>query len=380
MHYDQRPTSKIYRGKTLVVGGSSEAIGSKNARAYSGDLSAIIMKNLPLWVQLRRTPHLDIALMDEWEEKIEMMAQATMNQNVTTLVGVPSWTLVLLKHIMQLKGATHMSEVWPNLELFMHGGVSFKPYAEQYKAIMPEAVNYVESYNASEGFFGVQEDPLDDSLLLMLDYGIFYEFIPVAEYGTEDPTVLSIDQVSVGQQYVMVISTNGGLWRYVPGDTVEFTSLLPYRIRITGRTKHFINAFGEEVIVDNAERALTVACDRSGAHISEYTGAPIFMSDSDTGGHEWLIEFRNEPEDLDYFIEMFDTALKSINSDYEAKRHKNMTLRRPTVRIVPAGTFHSWMKDRGRLGGQNKVPRLANNREYMDSILEFMREEQTMAS
>lgn len=380
IHYHHYPTSKLYMGKSLIIGGSSEVIPSKHdPESYAGDLSAILIKNLPRWVELRRTPHMEIALMDEWEEKIEKMASVTMNQNVTTMAGVPSWTLVLLKRIMELKGVGTISEVWPNLKLYMHGGVSFKPYVDQFKSIMPEDLNYVETYNASEGFFGIQFSPSDDDLLLMLDYGIFYEFIPAEEYGTENPNYLTLKDVEVGQQYVIVTTTNGGLWRYVPGDTIEFTSAMPYRFRITGRTKHFINAFGEELIVDNAERALETACQRTHAQLSEYTAAPVFMSKKATGGHEWLIEFTKEPTELSYFIEAFDNALKNLNSDYEAKRHKNLTLQKPLVRMMPEGTFYNWMKSRGKLGGQNKVPRLCNTREYVDNILNFVRTENTMA-
>jgi hypothetical protein len=310
--------------------------------------------------------------MDKWEEKLEKIAHETVNLNVTSITGVPSWNLVMMKYILNHTGKGNMLEVWPNLELFMHGGVSFIPYREQFKKIIPsDKMHYQEAYNASEGFFAIQDDPKDEGMLLMLDYGIFYEFIPMDEFGESHPSVLTIDKVEKEVNYVMVISTSSGLWRYVIGDTIRFTSLFPHKIVISGRTKHFINVFGEEVIVDNAERALRIACEKTGAQISDFTAAPIFMSDEKKGAHEWAIEFSAPPADLDYFITLMDHALMSLNSDYEAKRYLDITLDKPVVHQVENGTFYEWMHERGKLGGQNKVPRLSNDRKYLEELIQI---------
>jgi len=283
---------------------------------------------------------------------------------------VPSWNLLLIRYILKATGKDNLHEVWPNLEVFFHGGVSFAPYREQYRRLLPDPeMHYLETYNASEGFFAIQDDLSDNSMLLMLDYGVFYEFIPVGEISSDNPRTLTIGEVEKGVNYAIVISTDGGLWRYIIGDTIEFTSLFPHKIKITGRTKHFINAFGEEVIIDNAEKALDNACRETGAHISEYTAGPVYMGDETRGSHEWIIEFDKDPDDLDHFTRILDTTLMSVNSDYEAKRFKNLTLTRPLVKAVPAGTFYKWFKERDKLGGQNKMPRLSNNREYIESVL-----------
>ena len=369
LHYQQHPESKLYQGMSLVVGGSS-SIEHFRADAYSGDLSAIIIRNLPLWVEVRRTPVIETALLDNWEVKIEQMARETMREDVRCIAGVPSWTLVLLRRILELSGARNIMEVWPNLELFMHGGVSFRPYREQFEALIPShTMNYLESYNASEGHFGIQDRKGADDMLLMLDYGIFYEFMPLAELGKPAPRTVLLGEVEVGEQYAMVISTNGGLWRYMPGDTVRFTSVKPYRIQVSGRTKSYINAFGEELIVENADRGIEAACKATGAVVSEYTAAPIYMEAEGLGGHEWIIEFAQGPSDLDTFIDTLDTTMRSLNSDYDAKRRGDMALRRPVVHAVEPGTFHAWMRQRGKLGGQNKVPRLSNDRTLIDSLL-----------
>jgi hypothetical protein len=370
LHYQQFPDSKLYLGKSLVVGGSS-TIEQLRPDAYTGDLSAIIIRNLPLWVEMRRTPVIETALMDNWEEKIEKMARETMREDVRCIAGVPSWTLVLLKRILEISGRRNILEVWPNLELFMHGGVSFRPYKAQYEALIPSpTMNYLESYNASEGFFGIQDRHGADDLLLMLDYGIFFEFMPLEELGREQPHTLLLDEVQEGVNYALVISTNGGLWRYMPGDTVRFTSVRPFRIQVSGRTKSFINAFGEELIVENAERGLEAACAATGAVVHEYTAGPIYMDGSARGGHEWIIEFSHEPHDPARFMEVLDLTMRAINSDYDAKRRGDMALQAPVLHSVPGGTFHAWMKRRGRLGGQNKVPRLCNDRTYIDSLLQ----------
>jgi hypothetical protein len=369
LHYQQFPESKLYLGKSLVIGGSS-TIEQLRPDAYTGDLSAIIIRNLPLWVEMKRTPVIETALMDNWEEKIEQMARETMREDVRCIAGVPSWTLVLLRRILELSGKQNVLEVWPNLELFMHGGVSFRPYRSQYETLIPSpTMNYLESYNASEGFFGIQDRHGADDMLLMLDYGIFFEFLPMEEIGKEKPQTLLLEDVQVDVQYALVISTNGGLWRYMPGDTIRFTSTKPYRIQVSGRTKSFINAFGEELIVENAERGLEEACKATGAVISEYTAGPVYMDDSARGGHEWVIEFEKEPDDADRFTEVLDMTMRSLNSDYDAKRKGDMALQRPIVHHVPHGTFHAWMRSRGKLGGQNKVPRLSNDRTYLEPLL-----------
>jgi hypothetical protein len=369
LHYQQRPDSKLYQGMSLVVGGSS-TIEQLRSDAYSGDLSAIIIRNLPVWVEVKRTPVIETALMENWEEKIERMARETMREDVRCIAGVPSWTLVLLRRILELTGKRDIMQVWPNLELFMHGGVSFRPYREQYADLIPSPqMNYLETYNASEGSFGVQDRRGADDMLLMLDYGIFYEFMPLEELGAAHPRTLLLDEVQPEVNYVLVISTNGGLWRYMPGDTVRFTSVRPYRIQVSGRTKSFINAFGEELIVDNADRGIEAACAATGAIVREYTAAPIYMAEDARGGHEWAIEFERAPEDLGRFTEAMDDAIRAVNSDYDAKRRGDMALRRPVVHSLDHGTFHAWMRRRGKLGGQNKVPRLSNDRALIESIL-----------
>jgi hypothetical protein len=369
LHYQMFPQSKLYQGMSMVVGGSS-ALEQFRPDAYSGDLSAIIIRNLPIWVEMRRTPILETALMEGWEEKVDRMAKETMREDVRSIAGVPSWTLVILRRILELSGKSNIMEVWPNLELFMHGGVSFRPYRERFHELIPSpTMNYLESYNASEGYFAIQDQRNADDLLLMLDYGIFFEFIPLAELDREQPRTLMLQDVKAGEQYAIVISTNAGLWRYLPGDTVRFTSVKPYRIQVSGRTRSFINAFGEELIVENADRGIEEASKRTGAVVREYTAAPVYMDGDARGGHEWVIEFERTPGDLDVFIDLLDGTMRSLNSDYDAKRAGNMALRRPVVHAVATGTFHAWMKQRGRLGGQNKVPRLANDRSYLEAIL-----------
>ncbi len=370
LHYEQFPESKLFQGKSLVLGGSS-TIEQLRPDAYTGDLSAIIIKNLPIWVEIKRTPVKETALLDNWEEKIEKMAVETIREDVRCIAGVPSWTLVLLKRILEITGKKNILEVWPNLELFMHGGVSFRPYRAQFEAIIPSpTMNYLESYNASEGFFGIQDRRGADDLLLMLDYGIFFEFMPLDEVGKEKPRTLLLEEVETDRQYALVISTNGGLWRYMPGDTIRFTSTKPYRIQVSGRTRSFINAFGEELIVDNADRGIEAACAETGAIVTEYTAAPVYMDNDARGGHEWAVEFEKDPSDLARFVEVLDRTMRQINSDYDAKRRGDMALRMPLLHPVPRGTFHAWMKSRGKLGGQNKVPRLSNDRTYIEPLLQ----------
>lgn len=362
------PDTKVFTGRLLGMGGSHFP-DNPEAGTVVGDVSAIIMENLPIWVELIRTPELSIALMSEWESKIEKIAQITRYENVTNITGVPSWTMVLLKRVLEITGKSDIREVWPNLELFIHGGVSFSPYQNQFRQLIPGDMRYLETYNASEGFFGIQDRNDADDMLLMLDYGIFYEFIPMDDPVQAEHKVVPLAAVKTGINYAMVISTNAGLWRYQIGDTVTFTSVDPYRIKITGRTRNFINAFGEELIIDNALKALQSACDKTGAMINEFTAAPVYFSEKSSGAHEWLIEFEKEPKDLAYFTEILDNALKALNSDYEAKRYHNMVLGEPLVRPMPNGTFYNWLKKRDKLGGQYKVPRLSNNRIYVDEIL-----------
>ncbi len=364
------PESKIFSGKSLTLGGSHNIINFSN-KSYYGDLSAILIENIPSWTQFIRIPPADIALIEEFEEKIEKIIESSLRENVTSFAGVPSWYLVMMKMILEKTGKSNILEIWPSLELFIHGGVNFDPYREQYKKLIPSPeMHYMETYNASEGFFAIQDNPSQHDMLLMLDLGVFYEFIPMKEWGSSNPTVLTLKDIEIDENYAIVISTNGGLWRYIIGDTVKFTSRMPYRIRITGRTKQFINAFGEELIVDNAEQALRIACERENAIIQEYTAGPVFMDEGRKGAHQWIIEFEKEPASPEHFVSVLDTVLKTLNSDYEAKRHKNLTLEMPHMVIVPPGTFYNWMKNRGKIGGQNKIPRLANDRQYLDQLLE----------
>lgn len=363
------PETNMFSGKGLTLGGSHQ-ISEFQQSTYYGDLSAILIENLPFWVHIIRTPDLSIALMDEWESKIEAMAGATIAEDVTNIAGVPSWTLVLMKHILERTGKNNLLEVWPNLEVFFHGGVNFAPYREQFKKMIPGSqMHYLETYNASEGFFGIQDTTDKRELLLMLDYGVYYEFMPLDQVESDNPKTLQLHEVELNTGYALIITTNAGLWRYKIGDTVMFTSLSPYRIQITGRTRSFINAFGEELMVDNADKALAIACEKTGAVIHEYTAAPVFMGNNSSGAHEWLIEFEKEPENHEYFASVMDNALKSLNSDYEAKRHKNMALHEPIVRPMPKGTFYNWLKFKGKLGGQNKVPRLNNDRKMLEEVL-----------
>jgi hypothetical protein len=373
LYVHNHPNRKLYKGKTLIVGGSAQ-LNYLTPDSYFGDLSAIIIKNLPFWVELRRTPKREIALLDKWEEKVEKMANSTMNEDVYILAGVPSWTLVLLKRILEITGKDNIAEVWPRLELFMHGGVNFSPYREQFnRLIRKDGMNYVETYNASEGFFGIQDTTDKNELLLMLDYGIFYEFIPMEDFGKENPRTIQIGDAEIGKNYAVVISTNAGLWRYILGDTIKFTSRSPYRFVITGRTKQFLNAFGEELIIENAEKAIAIASERTGSLIREYTAGPVYMTEGETGGHEWIVEFEKEPENLAFFTEVLDNALKANNSDYEAKRSNNLNLRFPLLHKAPHGTFYAWLKEKGKLGGQHKVPRLSNNRDVIEELISLMK-------
>lgn len=362
------PETNVLKGKALVLGGSHQ-INNISNQSYYGDLSAILIENLPFWANFIRTPSAKIALIPEWEEKLEKLTRHTVSENVTNISGVPSWVLVLFKYILDFTGKRNILEIWPNLELFTHGGVSFTPYREQFKQFIPfESMRYMETYNASEGFFAIQNDPESDDMLLMLDYGVFYEFIPLENLYDPSPPVFTVKDVELNRNYAIVITTNSGLWRYMIGDTVYFTSLFPHKIKISGRTKHFINAFGEEVIIDNAEKALKKACEQTGALINEYTAGPVFMDNNAKGSHEWLIEFKVEPDDRAKFAAILDSSLREVNSDYDAKRYKDITLDPLKLRVMPPGTFYKWFKSKGKLGGQNKMPRLSNDRKYIDEL------------
>jgi hypothetical protein len=369
LYLNNYPESEIFHGKGLLMGGSQNIQEVNNRSYFEGDLSAILIHNMPCWAQIMRTPSLAIALMDEWESKLTLMAESTMNHNVTSISGVPSWTLVLLRKVLALSGKEKIHDVWPELEVFFHGGVSFEPYREQFEQlIQSDEMRYSETYNASEGFFGIQDQRDSNDLLLMLDYGIYYEFVPLDQVGYRFPKVLSLDEVETNVVYALVISTNSGLWRYMIGDTVKFTSLSPYRIKVVGRTKNFINIVGEELMIDNAEKALAVACNKTKSTITDYTAAPL--QQGETIRHEWLIEFNKAPEHLNYFVECFDEALQSLNSDYEAKRYHDMVLKKPLIRSIPKGSFYRWMKKHNKLGGQHKVPRLFNSRDFVNELLE----------
>ncbi len=370
MYLNLFPDSELFEGKSLAMGGSRDIFEISNTTYIEVDLSAILMHNLPFWAQFKRTPSLTIALMDEWENKLELMVESTISHDVRGISGVPSWMLVLLRKVLEKAGKENIHEVWPNLEVFFHGGVNFEPYREQYNSIIsPEKMVYSDTYNASEGFFGIQDQKDSSDLLLMLDYGVYYEFIPAANFSSENPEVVQLADVKLDVNYALIISTNAGLWRYAIGDTVKFTCLSPFRIRITGRVKNFLNAVGEELIIDNAEQAFAVACLKTNAIIREYTAAPLFKNDEVV--HQWLIEFEKVPDNPDFFNEVFDNALKSVNSDYEAKRYHNLLLKFPIIVSLKSGTFYNWMKKRNKLGGQNKVPRLSGSREYVDEILKF---------
>ncbi|OJW77775.1 MAG: hypothetical protein BGO69_02080 [Bacteroidetes bacterium 46-16] len=371
MYLRQFPQSTFTSGKCLTIGGSHQ-INQLNAESFYGDLSAVMLQNMPLYSQLVRTPELSIALMDEWEQKIEMMAHTTIHENVTFIAGVPTWTIVLIKRIFEIAGTDNLLDIWPNLELYIHGGVSFVPYRRQFEKIIPSPyMHYWETYNASEGFFAIQDNTHSNGMLLLLNHGIYYEFMPMEEYGKEHPQTLSLKEVELNKNYALVINTNGGLWRYLVGDTIQFTSLYPFRIKVSGRLKHYINAFGEEVIVDNTDQAIAMACKETGAVVNDYTAAPLYMTGTDSGAHEWIIEFEQLPCPLDVFVAAMDKALRSVNSDYDAKRHKDMALRMPVVHIMPKDGFKKWLKDKGKLGGQHKVPRLSNERKYLEEIMPY---------
>ena len=358
------PESRMFDGKGLILGGSHQP-NYDLPDSLVGDLSAILIENINPLVNLVRVPSKETALLSDFEVKRDRIAREAMTKNVTNLSGVPSWMLSVLNRVMELSGKKHLEEVWPNLEVFFHGGVAFTPYREQYQQLITSPkMHYMETYNASEGFFGIQDDPSDKSMLLMLDYDCFYEF---QEMGSDQ--IVPLWGVEKGKNYAMIISTSCGLWRYMIGDTVQFTSTNPYKFIISGRTKSFINAFGEELIVDNAEQGLSYACQQTGAQVLEYTAAPVFMDANAKCRHQWLIEFSTPPDDLQYFARLLDARLQEVNSDYEAKRYKDITLQHLEVVVARAGLFNDWLKSKGKLGGQHKVPRLSNSREHIEELL-----------
>ncbi|MCX7546746.1 GH3 auxin-responsive promoter family protein [Xanthomarina sp. F1114] len=372
MYLNNNENSQLFTGKSLRLGGSKE-LYKENGTSF-GDLSAILIDNMPFWAEYSSTPSNKVSLMSNWEEKMQAIVDETIQENVTSLAGVPSWMLVLLNNVLETTDKDTLFDIWPNLEVYFHGGVSFLPYEEQYKNILPKKdFRYYEIYNASEGFFAIQDQNNSSELLLMLDYGIFYEFIPMETFGTKNQKVIPLSDVEVDKNYAVIITTNAGLWRYMIGDTVKFTSVNPYRIKVSGRTKHHINAFGEELIIENAEDALRKVCKKTKAEIVDYTAAPIFMQGKEKGAHEWLIEFKTPPTDINYFNELLDSALKSLNSDYEAKRYNNMTLNKPTIHIGREQLFYDWLKQNDKLGGQHKVPRLSNSRDFLDALLDLNR-------
>ncbi|PRY09961.1 GH3 auxin-responsive promoter [Pontibacter ummariensis] len=369
LYLERNPDSRLFLGKAMSVGGTLHAQEDNEEVSY-GAISAIVTKNLPIWAEFARTPSTDIAFLP-WEEKLDTMAHTVADQNITSIMGLPTWTHVVLERVLEVTGKENILEVWPNLEFFAHGGVAFGPYRELFRKLLPsDDITYIDIYNASEGFFGLQDGDCEpDEMLLMLDYGVYYEFIPMDEFGEESPRTVGLDQVQAGKNYAMVITTNAGLWRYKIGDTVRFTSTSPYRFKISGRVKHFINAFGEELMVENAERAMAKASEATGAMINEFTAAPVFTQDGQKGRHEWLVEFARAPRNLDDFAKALDEALRELNSDYDSRRHQDLALLSPIVHKVSEGTFYNWMKKRGKLGGQNKVPRLSNSREFVEDIL-----------
>jgi len=370
LYLNNNPDSELFLGKNLKLGGSKE-LYKENGTVY-GDLSAILIDNMPFWAEYSSTPSNEVSLMSDWEIKMQAVVDETINENVTSLAGVPSWVLVLLNNVIETTGKNNLLEVWPNLEVYFHGGVSFEPYQEQYKKLLPsDSFKYYETYNASEGFFAIQDRNNSKELLLMLDYGIFYEFIPMETYGSSKETIIPLSEVELSKNYAIVITTNAGLWRYKIGDTVRFTAVNPYRIKVTGRTKHHINVFGEELIIENAETALRKASKLTQSEIVDYTAGPIFMEGKEKGAHEWIIEFKKHPNDINTFKQLLDTLLQEGNSDYEAKRYNNTTLNFPTIHIAKKNLFKEWLKHHDKLGGQHKVPRLSNTREYIEELLIF---------
>ena len=368
LYLNNNEESQMFTGKSLRLGGSKQLYEDNNT--FFGDLSAILIDNMPIWAEFSSTPSSKISLMGDWETKLPAIVNETINENVTSLAGVPSWMLVLLQKALETTGKSNLLELWPNAEVYFHGGVNFDPYREQYKKLFPkESFKYYEIYNASEGFFAIQDQNDSNELLLMLDYGIFYEFIPMDTFGTLNQRVIRLNQVELNKNYALVITTNSGLWRYLIGDTIRFTSLSPYRIKVTGRTKHHINVFGEELMVENTDAAITKTCKEFNCEITDYTVAPIFMTDKKKGAHEWIIEFKTKPDNIENFRKALDENLQHVNSDYEAKRYNNMTLNPLVLNVAREQLFYDWLKQQDKLGGQHKIPRLSNDRNYLECLL-----------
>ncbi len=367
LYLNNNENSQLFTGKSLRLGGSKQLYEDNNT--FFGDLSAILIDNMPIWAEFSSTPSNKTSLMSEWETKLPAIVKETITENVTSFAGVPSWMLVLMNRILEETGKTNLLEIWPNIEVYFHGGVSFEPYREQYKKIIPKSdFRYYEIYNASEGFFAIQDTNDSNELLLMLDYGIFYEFIPMDTFGTMHQKVIRLAEVEVNKNYAVVITTNSGLWRYLIGDTVRFTSINPYRIKITGRTRHHINVFGEELMVENTDSAIARACEATGAEVIDYTVAPVFMEGKEKGAHEWIVEFKVHPQDPEHFRSTLDEALQALNSDYEAKRYNNMTLNPLVLNVARKDLFYDWLKAQDKLGGQHKIPRLSNERDYLEQL------------
>ncbi len=372
LYYNNFPESEFMSGKILIVGGSNK-VSQHNADTYYGDLSAVLMQNMAPWQHTVRTPSLEIAVMEEWEKKLELMARETAKEDVRYIAGVPTWTAVLLNKIKEQTGEDDIHKIWPNLELYIHGGVNFEPYKDQFANFFPsKSINYIDTYNASEGFIAVQDIVGKEGMLLCTKHSIFYEFMPLEELGKDHPKTIQLDEVELNTSYALIISTNSGLWRYALGDTIAFTSLNPFRIKVTGRTKHFINAFGEELMIENSDHAITMACKKTNAQLQDYTAAPIYFTDNENGAHQWLIEVDIEEKQKENFEQILDQELQNVNSDYEAKRYKDLALRKPEITFVKAGTFASWLKSKNKMGGQNKIPRLSNNRKIIEELLQFV--------
>ena len=369
MYLNNNEDSQLFTGKSLRLGGSKELYENNNT--FFGDLSAILIDNMPMWAEFSSTPSNKTSLMSDWETKLPAIIKESSLENVTSLAGVPSWMMVLLNKTLEENNKTNILEIWPNLEVYFHGGVSFDPYKEQYRNLFPKSdFKYYEIYNASEGFFALQDRNDSNELLLMLDYGIFYEFIPMDTFGKEDQKVIPLSEVEIGKNYALVITTNSGLWRYLIGDTIRFTSLNPFRIKVTGRTKHHINVFGEELMVENTDSALAKTCATLNCEILDYTVAPIFMEGKEKGAHEWIIEFKKYPDNIENFTELLDKNLQQVNSDYEAKRFNNMTLNKLVLHVAKENLFYNWLKKNDKLGGQHKIPRLSNSRNYLEELLQ----------
>lgn len=372
IYHSNNPNANLFGGKHLILGGNS-SLNQLNEQSQIGDLSAIIIKNLPFWTEIRRTPSKSIALMENWDEKISKMAKAVIKENVTILAGVPSWMLVLLKEVLKQSGKNNLMEVWPNLQFYMHGGVNFEPYKAQFEQLIQNPnLNYYQTYNASEGFFGLQTENKADDMNLLVDNGIYYEFIPMDKFNGTSSKAISLKDVKPNINYALVITTNTGLWRYIIGDTVKFTSTQPYKIKVTGRTKHFINAFGEELIIENTDKAIQKASTKTNSSITDYTVAPIYQQDGKSGAHQWLIEFEKKPQDITAFNMVLDQELKNLNSDYEAKRSHDLILNKPNIKVLKEGTFHKWLESKNKMGGQNKIPRLSNNRTFVEEIINLV--------